>query len=118
MCADTSKRKGLASFVEIKCTPCGYSIGDYSSSIIQKEGKGVKAFDVNTRSAYAMRSCGLGIIALEIYCGLMNLPAPIANNNFQKVSKKLRETARDVAESSMVSAVKLKKMKVHTSVCR
>ena len=53
MCADTSKRKGLASFVEVKCTPCGYSM-------IQKEGKGVKAFDVNTRSAYAMRSCGLG----------------------------------------------------------
>ena len=85
MCTDTSKRKGLASFVEIKCTLCGYSIGDYSSSIIQKEGKGVKAFDVNTRSAYAVRSCGLGIIALEIYCGLMNLPPPIANNNYQKV---------------------------------
>ena len=65
-----------------------------------------------------MRSCGLGIIALEIYCGLMNLPAPTANNNYQKVSKKLRETAQDVAESSMLSAVKLKKMKVHTSVCR
>ena len=78
MCTDTPKRKGLASFVEIKCTPCGYSIGGYSSSIIQKEGKGVKAFDVNTRSAYVMRSCGLGIIVLEIYCGLMNLPPPIA----------------------------------------
>ena len=117
MCTDTSKRKGLASFVEVKCTPCGYSIGDYSSSIIQKEGKRVKAFNVTTRSAYAM-SCGLGIIALEIYCGLMNLPPPIANNNYQKVSKKLRETARDIVESSMLSAVKLKKMKVHTSVCR
>ena len=68
--------------------------------------------DVNTRS------CGLGIIALGIFCGLMNLPPPIANNNYQKVSKKLRETARDLAESSMLSAVKLKKIKVHTSVCR
>ena len=78
MCTDTSKRKGLASFGEVNCTTCGYSIGEYSSSIIQKEGKGVKAFDVNTRNAYVMRSCGLGIIALEIFCGLMNLPPPIA----------------------------------------
>ena len=105
MCTDTSKRKGLASFVENKCTPCGYSIGEYSSSIIQNEGKGVKAFDVNTSSAYAMRSCELGIIALEIFCGLMNLPTPITKKNYQKVYKKLRDTARDVAESSMLSAI-------------
>ena len=69
-----------------------------------KRGEGAKAFDVNTRSAYAMRSCGLGYNALEIFCGLMNLPPPIAKNNYQKVSKKNLE-ARDIAESSMLSAI-------------
>ena len=52
-----------------------------------------------------MRSCGLGIIALERLCGLMNLPPPITKKNYQKVPKKLRETARNVAESSMLSAI-------------
>ena len=47
----------------------------------------MKAFDVNTRSAYVMRSCGVGIIALEKLYGLMNLPPPITKNNYQKVSK-------------------------------
>ena len=44
------------------------------------------------------------------------LTPPITKKNYQKVSKKLRETARDVAESSMLSAVKLKKMKVGTYI--
>ena len=74
---------------EIKCAACGYSIGEHSSSIIQKEGKGVKGFGVNTRSAYAMRSCELGIIALKIFCGLIYLPPPITKKNYQKVSKNL-----------------------------
>ena len=63
---------------------------------------------MNTRSAYTMRSCGLGIIALEI----------LLKRIIKKCLKKLRETARDVAESSMLPAVKLKNRKVQISVCR
>ena len=70
----------------------------------------VKAFDVNTRFAYAMRSCGLGYNALE------NLPPPITKKNYQKVSKKLRGTARDVAESSMLSAICKVKEKEGTDI--
>ena len=99
------KGKDWHHLLKLSVPPCDYSIGEYSSSIIQKEGKGVKAFDVNTRSTYAMRSCVLGIIALEIFCGLMNLPPPITKKNYQKVSKKLRETTRDVAERSMLPAI-------------
>ena len=73
---DISKRKGLASHVSMKCT-CGYTRSEYTSTIIQKQGKGVKAFDVNMRIVYAMRSCGPGYNALERFCGLMNVPPPV-----------------------------------------
>ena len=43
--------------------------------------------------------------ALEKFFGLMNLSPPITKKNYQKVSKKLRDTSRDVAESSMLSAI-------------
>ena len=52
---DPSKRKGLSSYIEIKCT-CGYYRSEFSSPTIKMSGKGLNAFDVNTRSVYAMRS--------------------------------------------------------------
>ena len=39
---NASKRKGLASFISVKCT-CGFSKSEYTSPCVQKEGKGVKA---------------------------------------------------------------------------
>ena len=48
---------------------------------------------VNT-SVYAMRSCGLGYNALEKFCGLMNLPPPVSKKNYQKLSHKIRDTAK------------------------
>ena len=98
---DPSKRKGLSSYIEIKCT-CGYYRSEFSSPTIKKSGKGLNA---NTRSVYAMRSCGLGYNALEKFCGLMNLPPPVSKKNYQKLSHKIRDTAKTVAEASMSAAI-------------
>ena len=38
---DHSKRKGLSSYIEIKCT-CGYYRSEFSSPTIKKNGKGLK----------------------------------------------------------------------------
>ena len=38
---DHSKRKGLSSYIEIKCT-CGYYRSEFSSPTIKKSGKGLK----------------------------------------------------------------------------
>ena len=100
---DHSKRKGLSSYIEIKCT-CGYYRSEFSSPTIKKSGKGLNAY-VNTRSVYAMRSCGLGYNALEKFCGLMNLPPPVSKKNYQNLSHKIRNTAKTVAEASMSAAI-------------
>ena len=52
-----------------------------------------------------MRSCGLGYNALEKFCGLMNLPPPVSKKNYQKLSHKIRDTAKTVAEASMSAAI-------------
>ena len=79
MDTDNSKRKGLASYVMIKCV-CGYSRGEFTSPVIQKDGKrskGGQAFGINYRSVYAMGACGLGLSGLEKLCGMMNMPPPL-----------------------------------------
>ena len=45
---NASKRKGLVSFISVKCSR-GFSKSEYTSPCVQ-EGKGVKAFDINIRS--------------------------------------------------------------------
>ena len=106
MDTDTSKRKGLASYVMIKCV-CGYSRGEFTSPVIQKDGKrsGGQAFDVNYRSVYAMRACGLGLSGLEKCCGMMNMPQPLTKNLYHAVSTKLKDAAKVIAEGSMSAAV-------------
>ena len=48
--------------------------------------KGVKyntnAMEVNVRSVYAMRRCGVGHQGLQKFCGIMNMPPPVARKHF------------------------------------
>ena len=111
---NASKRKGLASFISVKCT-CGFSKSEYTSPCVQKEGKGVKAFDINIRSVYAMRSCGLGYSVLEKFCGLMNIPPPVTKNNYSTIANKLRDSARTVATDSMSASAEEAKQNEATS---
>ena len=82
---DNSKRKGLASYIIIKCK-CGYINAEYTSPVIvddERQDKwGSKTFDLNMRSVYAMRTCGLGHSALENVCGMMNMPQPVAKPSY------------------------------------
>ena len=94
---DESQRKGLASYIIIRCR-CGYSHGEYTSPVInpveEQERMGAKTFDINIRSVYAMRSCGQGHSALERFCGTMNMPQPITKKNYSQLSSKLKDGAK------------------------
>ena len=54
----------------------------------------------------AMRSIGLGHSALERFCGMMNMPQPVAKNCSMKLSNKLKGSAQLIAEQSMAAAVR------------
>ena len=116
---DESKRKGLASYIIIRCR-CGYSHGEYTSPVInpveeQERRGGEGTFDINIRSVYAMRSCGQGHSALERFCGMMNMPQPITKKNYSQLSSKLKDGAKFIAEASMVVAANEVKAKEGTS---
>ena len=72
------KKKGLPSYLSVKCCICGFVINRYTSFVLPNDDKrdhrGMKTYDLNARSVYALRSCVVGHTGLEKICGLMNLP--------------------------------------------
>ena len=57
--------------------------------------------EVNLRSVYATRRCGVGYKGLQKLCGVMNLPPPVTSKNYDNLSTKLGEV---VAKTSMIEA--------------
>ena len=66
---DADKKKGLGTFISIKCCYCDYQNDTYTSKSValMEKSKGMKTFDVNIRTVYAMRSIGVGYAGLEKY---------------------------------------------------
>ena len=101
---DFLKRKGLASCISVSCKTCKYNSTYHSSPVIinNNESRGAKTF-VNQRSGYAMRSIGLGLGALERFCGVINLP-PVQKPSYKRLSNRLRDSAKIIADRSMPEA--------------
>ena len=60
--------------------------------------------DVNIRFVYAMRCIDKGYNSSSIFCSLMNLPKPYSK--FHKINKILLDSVENVAQQTMVTAVK------------
>ena len=99
---DLSKWKGLASCISVSCKTCKYNSTYHSSPVIINNN--AKTFDVNQRSVYAMRSIGLGLSALERFCGVMNLPPPVQNPSYKRLSNRLGDSAKIIADRSTAEA--------------
>ena len=73
-------------------------------------GPGQHPLEVNCRAVYACRTIRAGYAGLEKVCGMMNMPRPMTEKNFDKISLVLGSSAQAVAESSMsATAVELRK---------
>ena len=94
-------RKGLASCLQIECTNCSFSYTTYTS---KRVGNNEKAMEVNIRSVYAMRRCGVGHKGLQKFCGVMNMPPPVARKNYDKLSDKVGVAVEKVAKTAMIQA--------------
>ena len=81
---DADKKKGLATFISIKCCYCDYQNDIYTSKSVaaMEKSKGMKTFDVNIRTVYAMRSIDVGYVGLEKICGLLDMPKPMTPKSF------------------------------------
>ena len=87
-----TKKKGLASYLCIKCGACGYSRHFYSSKMIQADDCGMKSFDINTRAVYGMRAVGGGYNSLNKLCGYL---FKYAKTNDSKESKIFQRKLED-----------------------
>ena len=59
-----------------------------------RDHRGMETFDINDRSIYALRSCGVRHNGLERVCGLMNLPKPIVRKNYNNISDRFGDAAK------------------------
>ena len=64
----------------------------------------MKSFDRKTRAVYAMRTVDCGHNVLEKLCGYLNMPKPMAEKNYNKLSNKITKSTKIVAEICMKSA--------------
>ena len=92
------KKKGLASFLTVKCRSCDFCTDFYTSRLYDN------TFDINTRAAYSMRVIGQGYSGLETLMSLMNFSKPVTANNYDKSIRRLVKTIKAVADITMQDA--------------
>ena len=62
--------------------------------------------EVNVRMADVMRAIGAGHGPLRRLCCYMNMPEPMNSDNYDNVSRTMKDATQIVAESSMFDAAK------------
>ena len=91
----TLKKQGL-SLLFIKCvTPSCKFINEFYTSM--PSGRG---FAINKRTAYTMRVLGHGHSGIEKFTSLMNMPKPMTQNNYDKITLKISNVTKTVAEDA------------------
>nr|XP_047137499.1 uncharacterized protein LOC124814004 [Hydra vulgaris] len=94
------KKKGLATLLYLKCTTlsCDYKHEFYTSVACDK------GFDINNRTIYAMRVLGHGHTGIEKFTQLMNMPKPMTPKNYSKITTKIKNIVKSVANETMSDA--------------
>ena len=98
------KKLGLACNLVMSCNRCNWSSELYSSrEIEQNNAPGRNPFDINIRTI-AFREIGKGYSALETFCGIMNMPAPMNVKAFNEMQLKIADANIRVSKTSMTDA--------------
>ena len=93
------KKQGLSTLLTLKS--CDFAKENYSSRRVNKN----KSFDINLRTVYTMRACGLGYAGIQNFTSLMNMPAPMTANNYDKLVKIITPIVKNVEMDTMSDAV-------------
>ena len=105
---DGSKRRGMSSLIYVKCTIChSYYDENFTSKPVKhvSSTQGRTTYDINIRTVYAMRRCGVGRHGMTKFCGLLNMPPPITQHSYVIITKKLGVAAENIAKSSMYRTI-------------
>ena len=105
---ESTERQGLASKLVIKCCECNHMSTFLTSS------KAGRFFEINRRVVLALHLIGRGLSDLEKFCGIINMPHPMARNTFIKHSTALHCAAMQMAQESIRVAGEEMRRKVLT----
>ena len=72
---------------------------------INKERRGRKAFDINTRAVVDFGEIGRGHTAMGTFCGYMNMPPPMAVPTYTDIVKNIHGVYMETAAESMQYAI-------------
>ena len=61
---------------------------------------------VNLHIVYGMRAIGVGYTPLKKLCCYLNMPEPMSSDNYDNISKTVKDVTKVVAEKSMADAAK------------
>ena len=103
-----TERQGLASKLLIRCCECNHTSTFLTSS------KAGRFFEVNRRVVTGIHLIGRGLSDLEKFCGILNMPHPMARNTFSKHSAALHSAAMRMAQESIRAAGEDMRRKVLT----
>ena len=92
-----STRYDLAPILELTCDHCGHV---FEGRLAEKHTP-MRFYDVNRRSAMAMRMIGKGREALRMFCAIMDMPEPMYGRSFQSHCSALHDAAVEVGTNSM-----------------
>ena len=96
---DNSMRHGLAERFIFKCSLCHHETKTFSSAKIDN-GK----FEVNRRSVVASNAMKGGRKVLSDFCGMMNLPPPLAPASYARHLKFVSQVTKQEVELLMIRA--------------
>jgi len=100
------KKKGLARILGIQCITCPCKEFFHINRSPESSG-GSKHMELNARTVYGMRSIGAGYSQLEKkLCTYLNMPLPMNNSAYKKLSDNVKDAVKDVAEKSMADVSK------------
>lgn len=63
-----------------------------------------KAYEINRRFVFAMRVLGLGQYGMRKFCGLMDLPKPVAQSTYDAIVRSIRIATKAVTDASLKNA--------------
>ena len=97
------ERSGLACVLRLTCLHCRAE----QTEAMAEQSTQKKFYDINRKSALAMRVVGKGREALHKICGILDVTPLVSKHSFDTHSQHLHSAAKEVAMESMCRAGKL-----------
>ena len=94
--------RGLGFKIEVRCTECKPVLIPSSPYINS-------GYEINRRLIFAMRMIGVGLSGVRKFCGLMDLPAPVAQTTYDKIVHHIYDASKRISDIFFQKAVQEEK---------